>query len=186
LSVFYDLIFNFILNIFRWGIDFLINLEGHEITLIKNIFWFFGVVFFIVIIYLLRKYYLLRKKEEDSYIEKVRSASEEADGKERNRRWEQVLNNLDSLNESEWRVGILEADAILDEMLDMLGYEGDTMAEKLKSVNQDGFATLQKAWEAHKIRNRIAHDGVSFVLTKREAQRVVALYRDVFTEFNYI
>jgi hypothetical protein len=46
--------------------------------------------------------------------------------------------------------------------------------------------TLNQAWEAHKIRNAIAHQGADFLLSEREAKRVVSLYREVFQEFDYI
>jgi len=72
------------------------------------------------------------------------------------------------------------------EMVTNMGYHGDSLGEKLKSVEKSDFTTLDLAWEAHAIRNRIAHEGAAFALTEREAQRVMKLYEDVFREFHYI
>jgi hypothetical protein len=56
----------------------------------------------------------------------------------------------------------------------------------LKNADPAHFRTLQYAWEAHKIRNAIAHEGQDFTLTHREARRIVGLYEAVFREFEYI
>lgn len=101
-------------------------------------------------------------------------------------RWERVQTLLNSANESDWRLAILEADVMLDEMVGHIGYHGDSLGEKLKGVEKSDFTTLDLAWEAHGVRNHIAHEGAAFSLTEREAQRVVKLYEDVFQEFKYI
>lgn len=104
----------------------------------------------------------------------------------KNPRWQTVEGHINSDNPSEWRLAILEADIVLDELLDTLGYFGDTMGEKLKGADTGKFRTLNNAWEAHKIRNAIAHEGADFTLTKREARRIIDLYESVFREFNFI
>ncbi len=101
-------------------------------------------------------------------------------------RWERVMSHLNSQNANDWKFAILEADIMLDDLLDILGYLGSTMSDKLKSVNPGDFKTLESAWEGHKIRNTIAHEGAEYVLGDREARRVIDLYRSVFTEFNVI
>ena len=53
----------------------------------------------------------------------------------------------------------------------------------LKSAS---FKTIELAWDAHKMRNRIAHEGSDFVLTEREAKRVFVLYESVFRELKAI
>lgn len=102
------------------------------------------------------------------------------------KRWEQVMAHLNSDRESDWRLAVLEADVLLDEMLTNMRYHGDSLGEKLKSVEKSDFVTLDQAWEAHAVRNKIAHEGASFTLTEREARRVIKLYEEVFKEFHYI
>src|SRR3989344_66407 len=102
------------------------------------------------------------------------------------KRWERITAHLASSRESDWRLAILEADVLLSEMVTNMGYGGDSLGEKLKSVEPSDFTTLQKAWEAHAVRNKIAHEGAAFALTEREAKRVIALYEDVFNEFHFI
>lgn len=103
-----------------------------------------------------------------------------------NPKWNKVQEHINSKNPSDWKLAILEADIILDEMLDKMGYHGMTIGEKLKMVEQSDFTTINSAWEAHKIRNSIAHEGSDFLINQREAERVIALFKEVFEEFRYI
>ncbi len=103
----------------------------------------------------------------------------------RNERWERISGHIASDHPNDWRIAILEADVILDEILSKAGYTGDTVADKLKQVEKSDFLTIENAWEAHKVRNKIVHDA-EFVLSRREADRVLDLYRSVFEEFHFI
>ena len=67
-----------------------------------------------------------------------------------------------------------------------MGYQGNTIGEKLKSVEKSDFITLEKAWSAHRIRNQIAHDGSAFKLTREVAEKTIKEYEMVFKEFYYI
>ncbi len=105
---------------------------------------------------------------------------------EKNERWLRVLEHLETESQTEWRTAILEADIILDEMTIKMGYHGDNLGERLKGVERSDFLTIHQAWEAHKVRNIIAHEGSDYILSKREAKRIIDLYRQVFEEFNFI
>ncbi|MSU55587.1 MAG: hypothetical protein EXS46_03585 [Candidatus Taylorbacteria bacterium] len=116
----------------------------------------------------------------------VHSTAETTHGAVVNKRWEKILQHIGSHNSSDWRLAILECDIILEEMLTKMGYHGETVAEKLKAVEKSDFLSIDKAWEAHRVRNTIAHQGSNFQITDREARRVVGLYQDVFKEFHFI
>src|SRR3989338_3422781 len=102
------------------------------------------------------------------------------------KRWGRIMTRLDSERESDWRLAVLEADVLLDEMITHMGYHGDSLGERLPGVEKSDFVTRDKAWEAHAVRNKIAHEGAAFALTEREAKRVINLYEEVFREFHYI
>lgn len=106
--------------------------------------------------------------------------------REKNPRWSAIVTQTVSANPNDWRQAVLEADILLDDMLSGLGYAGDGVGEKLKTAERGDFRTLDLAWEAHKIRNQIAHQGSDFIFTQREAKRAVDLFRQVFEEFGYI
>lgn len=113
-------------------------------------------------------------------------APDTIDETKRNPKWEKVLEHIGSQNAGDWRLAILEADILLDELLDALRYRGESIGDKLKKIEASDFSTLDLAWEAHKIRNQVAHEGSEFLLSEREAKRVISLYEEVFKEFRFI
>ncbi len=102
-----------------------------------------------------------------------------------NKRWANIQSLMRSYNANDWKQAIIEADIILDEMLKRMGYKGQSIGDRLKTVEPSDFMTLDQAWEAHKFRNRIAH-GSQYVLTKDETEKVIKMYEEVFSEFFFI
>jgi hypothetical protein len=129
----------------------------------------------------------LNKAEREVYGAKV--PLESIDGKKteaKNERWEGVQKHINSTNQGDWRLAIIEADLILEEMLRAQGYHGDSIGEMLKGIERSDMTTLDFAWEAHKTRNEIVHSGSGYLLNERDAKRVVSLYEAVFREFEMI
>ncbi len=147
-----------------------------------------SIFFIIAIIYSVERLKVLRKKEaliHEANVEEAFERLPESGDVVMAHRWENVVKHIDSPNQNDWKQAILEADMILDELLSKMGYRGESVGEKLKRVEPGDFKTLQDAWEAHKVRNRIAHE-VGFTLNKIEAQEAYHLYKKVFDEFYYI
>ncbi len=74
---------------------------------------------------------------------------------------------IGSIFENDPRHGLLEADKLLDILLERKGYRGP-LGEKLKKA-QRIFSDIDGIWKAHKERNKIAHElgyGVSSVKAK--------------------
>lgn len=101
-------------------------------------------------------------------------------------RWEHILSLVASGNPSDWRAAILEADIMLDELTERMLLPGFSVGDRLKVATRDRFNTLDDAWEAHKVRNEIAHTGSQYLLTQREARRIIALFGNVFREHGVI
>lgn len=177
--------FNQVLSFFRDIGQTSLDASGGTYFLpeIKAIASFVSVIAITVILYVAMRMWELKQEEKEQY-----NFAEplEVDSEYQNERWELVQKHINSDSPAEWRMAIIEADSMLDDMVQRMGYEGDNLGERLKAVEPSDFQTLQNAWEAHKVRNKIAHEGVSFVVSQREARRVVELYRTVFEEFHYI
>lgn len=106
--------------------------------------------------------------------------------KEGANKWRMIVKHMASKNPSDWKLAVIEADTILDVLVERSGFPGVTLGERLKNSDPGVFRTLSYAREAHGIRNRIAHEGSNFVLSEREAKHIIKLYEDVFHEFDYI
>ena len=100
--------------------------------------------------------------------------------------WKHIREELLSDNSSDWKLAIIEADIYMDRVLDDHGFHGDTTGDKLKQVTPDKLPSVQIAWEVHKVRNRIAHEGAAFVLTMPEARRLLSYYEIIFTDLGVI
>ena len=101
-------------------------------------------------------------------------------------RWQRILEQGHSESEESWRLAILEADIMLNELLDARGYKGETMGDKMRQVERGDFNTIDLAWEAHRVRNKVAHEGAAHLLNVREVRRILGLYERVFREFKVI
>lgn len=107
----------------------------------------------------------------------------EAEQSKDHSRWAHIQTLIESGQERDWREAIMEADIMLEDMLVERGYEGTSTGERLQRVDPKRFTTLDQAWEAHKIRNRIAHEGMAFKLEDQIAYRTIKKYEAVFKEF---
>ncbi len=112
--------------------------------------------------------------------------TDEPHEKEGGSKWRMVLKHMSSKNPSDWKIALIEADTILDALVERAGFPGATLGERLKNADRGVFKTLNFAWEAHKVRNRIAHEGSNFVLSERDAKKAISEYEEVFREFDYI
>ncbi len=102
---------------------------------------------------------------------------------EKDKRWEIVDKYMNEKDEVFWRLGIIEADNILDDALKNKGYSGQNLGERLINAN---FRTIDLAWDAHKIRNKIAHAGSNYNLTDREARRAYIMFETVLQDLKVI
>ena len=165
------------------------SIEGLTSFLAHLWLWiiFIGYVFSVfalgVIIYAMVRLFELRKREEEYYRTLITPAEETRGASQR---WLHIESLIDSASASDWRTAIIEADIMLDDLLTKQGYTGESIGEKLKSADSAAFKTLQDAWEAHKVRNQIAHEGSSFDLSDTLAQRTIAHYEAVFRELGVI
>ncbi len=103
-----------------------------------------------------------------------------------NPRWQQIEAHFASTNPNDWRAAIIDADAMLEELITKLGYTGDTFGEKLTQIKPNDFPTIQSAWEAHKMRNVIAHEGTAFNLTERQKEITRRYFEAVFRDMGVI
>lgn len=146
------------------------------------------IMFLIGIIVAVERRKAIRRKEEIIYNPKIEESYDESTQGDPTLtlRWKQITEHIETANPNDWKQAVMEADIILGEILDKMGYQGDGIGEKLRRVEKADFQTLDQAWEAHKIRNIIAHEGASYDLTQYEAKRIIGLFRQVFEEFFYL
>ncbi len=167
-----------------------------EGSLFRNILVGFSIFFITIIAYCFIRLLEIRRKEKKHLAREIaeyahRQAErekrlQEEGGVSKNERWRKVLTYIFSINSADWKLAIIEADSMLEGLMEELGFRGENLGEKLKSANQETFRPLSAAWEAHTVRNKIAHEGLGYDISQHEAKRIVALYEQIFREFGYI
>lgn len=67
------------------------------------------------------------------------------------------IQRLGSGNQAELHLSVMEADKLLDHALKARGFGGQTMGDRLKRARST-FRNNNAIWQAHKLRNRLAHE----------------------------
>jgi hypothetical protein len=141
--------------------------------------FFISFLFIFLIVYSMTRIKELSRFESERH--HARAAVVQSETKT-DQRFDEIHKLVSSENPNDWRQAIIQADVILDELLRNVGYHGESVGDKLKQVRSGDLSTIDAAWQAHKVRNDIAHRGSDFILTRKEAERSIALYRRVFEE----
>ena len=102
------------------------------------------------------------------------------------KRWDKVEERLKSGDVSQFKVAIIEADAIADEFLAGIGYKGSNMAERLEQVQPAHMDEHLEALKgAHEIRNKIVHES-DYVVDERFAKAVVGVYESFLKYLEFL
>ena len=95
--------------------------------------------------------------------------------------WRKIKAKLETGLESEYKLAVIKADAMLDNILMRMGFGGVTLGERLTKLTVVSLPNIEEVRQAHRIRNNIIHDP-DFRLSLDEARRVVAIYEKALTD----
>lgn len=98
------------------------------------------------------------------------------------KKWEEIKRMIESNYEADYKLALLEADKVFDEVLKMAGVRGADMGERLKSLNKSQLVNLDEIWWAHKLRNSMAHD-LKFKLYHDDARKAIEEFEKAIEEF---
>ena len=99
------------------------------------------------------------------------------------RRWQRIMHRLDTGNESEYKLAIIDADALLDEMLKRMRLTGETVDERLQKITPLMIANVEELKTAHQTRNSIVYDP-DYRLGLSDARRVLLIYQKTFEDLD--
>lgn len=125
------------------------------------------------------------REEIEHEIHKAMLRQKERD-RNANPRWHYVQTLIESPNESDWRVAIIEADSLMEEVLKEKGIVGSTVSELLEGAKDSGYRSIQDAWDAHLVRNQIAHQGSDFPISQVEGRRIIKMFQNFFEELRVV
>ena len=158
-----------------------LNIGGFVDTL-KMVLSFLSVILAILFVYVLLKF---RELGDQPNVVSELVPPAPARGGALQARWDEILRHMDSAKEAEWKFAVIEADKLLDSVLRKAGFPGDMLGERLMNIQEGQLATLDGLWEAHKIRNRLAHDA-DYFLRYSEAKRAIGAYEQTLKELGVL
>lgn len=92
---------------------------------------------------------------------------------EAQKHWKQIIRGSDMQH------AILEADKLLDYVLGHLGYRGN-LGSKLKA-SHNRFRNINKVWQAHKVRNNIAHQ-INYQVDEKTYRATMLIFKEAFKD----
>lgn len=176
-----SLVFNFVAGLVS-GVNIVSTLSP-VVSYLKMIATFISMAALVIIVYSFLRISELSSAETKKLGLVLNWSTEK---KQKNERWERVEQYMTSLNVSDWKIAILEADNMLDDIIERMGYEGANLGERMKRIEASDFPYLEEAWQAHKMRNTIAHKGTDYALTRSEAEQTINTYHRIFKDLGYL
>lgn len=101
------------------------------------------------------------------------------------KKWDKVKTRLKAENVSQYKVAILEADTIVDDILARIGFVGNNMTERLQQLKPGQFDYREELLEVHQIRNKIVHDE-NFIIDRKTAEETIAVYEKVLRYLEFM
>lgn len=101
------------------------------------------------------------------------------------KKWDKITEGMRSDNESLWKVAIIEADNIIDDLIARMKYPGANMSERLDGINPGQIDNIEELRRAHEVRNRIIHEE-DFKLDKKQADEIIGYYENFLKYFEVL
>lgn len=99
------------------------------------------------------------------------------------KQWQKIKKKLENNTDSEWKLAVIEADKLMNNILNRMGFEGETLGDRLKNLSVTSLPNIEEIKEAHKIRSNIVHDP-SYRLNLEEAKKTVAIYEKALIDLH--
>ncbi|MFH1509702.1 MAG: hypothetical protein ABID67_00940 [Candidatus Nealsonbacteria bacterium] len=162
-------------NISQETLSFLFNPSGQVwFEMIRTVFLVISFILIVGIIYVLMKgnYLKFRFFEDMSEFLTFKPSGVRKLVKV----WNKVEAKLDSGLESEYKLAVIEADSILDDVLRRMGYRGENLAERLANLTSATLPNIEKLKEAHQSRTNILHNPDQG-LSLDEAKKILDIFK---------
>jgi hypothetical protein len=101
------------------------------------------------------------------------------------RRWKKIEKRLESKNEADFKLAILEADEFLNEVMEEIGHKGKNLNEKLENVDEEIIPNLKELKQVRKIKEDIISDP-SYRLSEQEAKYILNVYEKTLKDLQAI
>jgi hypothetical protein len=99
--------------------------------------------------------------------------------------WQKIEEHFFEGGENDLKIAIIKADNLLDEALRYGGITGKTLGDRLKKIKSSQLTDIDLVWQAHKLRNEIAHEK-DFKLKRDLAEKTLGIYEKTLHELKIL
>ncbi len=100
------------------------------------------------------------------------------------KQWSNITAKLRTGNELEYKLAIIEADGLLEQTLEKMKFEGETVKERLAKVPKIIIGDVKNIEKAQEIRDKVVHEP-DYQLSLEETKEVLNIYEKIFKQFNF-
>lgn len=100
------------------------------------------------------------------------------------RRWNEIRSLLDKNSEIQFKMALMEADKLFDQVLKSLNYPGSTFGQRLRFACHKN-PRLKDIWSAHFIRNKLVHE-TDYRLSYGSAKRALEAFETGLKELGVL
>jgi len=95
--------------------------------------------------------------------------------REMSRKWSKIKKRIESGTDSDCKLAVIDADDLLEEVLDNRGYEGKDFQETIEKAGRLVTPILDEILRAHEVRNAIVYNP-DYKLTADQAKKILDTY----------
>ena len=99
--------------------------------------------------------------------------------------WQRIVERLETNDEAEYKLALIEADEMLNIILNKMGYAGISLGERLKQLTNATLPNIEEIKRAHQIRNNIIQDP-DYQINLETTKEILTIYEQAFRELDVI
>ncbi|OIP76020.1 MAG: hypothetical protein AUK07_00405 [Parcubacteria group bacterium CG2_30_36_21] len=163
--------FNKFTQSFESAFDILVSPQLQEkIFIFKIIFIIISIIFFAMIVYYALNTTYLRRL----FIQDLEDASSWKDyGRSKIfKKWQKIKKRLKKDNEAEYKLALIEAGKILDDILKKMGYGEKSLSDKLRHLSSSHVSNLEELLKVNEICQNVIRDP-DYKLNKEKAEEII-------------
>ncbi|GEM_PF-482656 len=99
------------------------------------------------------------------------------------KKWQKITDRVkEAGTESDYKLSIMEAETMFIDVLEEMGYSGDSLEERLEQLSPGVLPNKKEILKAHEIRNSVARDP-NYEVDLEQAQKVLSIFEKGLRSF---
>jgi len=99
--------------------------------------------------------------------------------------WMKITKKLESGDEAEYKLAVIEADKMLDDILKQVGYSGETLEDKIQKLSQFLISNKEEVLEVHRYINDLLYNP-NYRLDLDKTKEFLEVYKKALVELGVL